>query len=280
MKTKTDYERLVAHRQARDVAVEAAGQAARLIRAHAGHVEAAAVREKGLHDLVSYVDEQAQQAILEVLQAAYPGYAVLAEEGAADVLPAAEAESYRWIIDPLDGTTNFTHGVPPYAVSIALQYEAEVIVGVVLDVTRDELFTAVRGGGCYANGRRCRVSGAATLGESLLTTGFPYRSFGHLDAYLDVLRTLMQQTRGIRRPGAAAVDLAYIACGRFDGFFETGLMPWDVAAGALLVEEAGGRVSDYRDVRNPFFEGQILATNGRLHPVLLQTLAALRDIRG
>ena len=260
---------------ARAVAVEAARQAARLIRAHAGRLDEADAQEKALHDLVTYVDEAAQRIILGVLQEAFPTFAVLAEEGAAEAPPPV-ADGFRWIVDPLDGTTNFMHGVPPYAVSIALQHGAEVVVGVVLDVARDELFTATQGGGAYCNGTPLHVSRRAHLRESLLTTGFPYRSFGHMEPYLVVLRAFMEQARGVRRPGAASVDLAYVACGRFDGFFETGLSAWDVAAGALLVEEAGGCVTDYHEARHPYFVGQILASNGLLHPAMLEVVAPLR----
>lgn len=266
---------LLAH--ARDAAVDAAWQAARLIRTHAGRIDEDAVREKGWHDPVTQADEEAQRIITGALSRAFPAFDVLAEEGATDA--AAVAEGYRWIVDPIDGTTNFTRGVPPYAVSIALQRGADVVVGVVLDVAREELFTAVRGGGAFCNGTRIRVSPTRILDQALLTTGFPYRSFDHVDAYLQVLRRAMHATRGLRRPGAASVDLAYVACGRFDGFFETGLNAWDVAAGALLVEEAGGRVTDYHGAPNPLFARQILASNGLLHAALLDLLAPMRDVR-
>ncbi len=263
---------------ARDVAVDAAHRAAALIRHHAGRVAREAVREKGLHDLVTHLDEEAQAVIVARLQAVFPAFDVLAEEGAGEVLLPRVARP-RWIIDPIDGTTNFTRGVPPYAVSIALQEGAQVVVGVVLDVAREELFTAVRGGGLYVNGARAGVSDVRTLGESLLTTGFPYRRFEHLHTYLEVLGRFLQTARGMRRPGAASVDLAYVACGRFDGFYESGLMPWDVAAGALLVEEGGGRVSDFEGGGDPIFGRQIVASNGAVHDTMLEAVAPLRIYR-
>lgn len=259
-----------------DAAVAAAREAARVIEAHAGRLSREAVRTKGLHDLVTDVDVEAERVITGVLAEAFPGFGVLAEEGVAD----APGEGYRWIIDPIDGTTNFTRGVPPYAVSIGLQRTGEgageVVVGVVLDVARGELFTAVRGQGLRVDGQPYRVSTTPALDESLVTTGFPYRSVDHLDAYLAVLGTCMRRSRGVRRPGSASVDLAYVACGRFDAFFETGLKAWDVAAGLLLVEEAGGRVTDFADASNPLFAGQLLATNGLVHEELMEMVQPLR----
>ena len=267
------------YQHARDVAVEAALQAAHLIRSHAGRLSETDVQEKGIHDLVTTVDEASQALVTGILREAFPEHAVLAEEGDDEAATAAATDGYRWIVDPIDGTTNFTHGVPPYAVSIALQREAEVVVGVVLEVAGGDLFTAIRGGGAYCNGAPVRVSRRATLGVGLLATGFPYRAFDHIDSYMAVFRRFMQEARGIRRFGSASIDLAYVACGRFDGFFETGLNAWDVAAGTLLVEEAGGRVTDYRDSPNPLFTKQILATNGLLHEAMLDILAPMRAER-
>lgn len=263
---------------ARDVAVEAALAAGRLIQHHAGRLEDDAVRAKGTHDLVTAVDEAAQTLIDERLLQAFPDHEVLGEEGADLEAEAAEATGYRWIVDPIDGTTNFAHGLPPYAVSIALQHHVQIVLGVVLDVSRGDLFTAMRSGGAFLNGRRLRVSGCERLDDALLTTGFPYRSFSHVDAYLEALRFFFQHSRGVRRPGVASIDLAYVAAGRFDAFFETGLNPWDIAAGLLLVEEAGGVVTDYRNHPNPIFRHQILATNGTLHAAMLEALAPMQDV--
>jgi myo-inositol-1(or 4)-monophosphatase len=267
------------YERARDAAVDAAKRAAALIRLHAGRVATDEVREKGVHDLVTHVDEEAQRIIIDALREAFPDFGVLAEEGADDDRLSPVADGHRWIVDPIDGTTNFTHGVPPYAVSIALQRDATLVLGVVLDVARDELFTAVRGRGLYVNGARAWVRRAERLDESLLATGFPYRRYAHIDRYLGVLKRFLLTARGVRRHGVASIDLAYVACGRFDGFFETGLRPWDVAAGTVLVEEAGGRVSDYRGGGDPVFDRQIVASNGRIHDAMLDVLGDMADVR-
>lgn len=264
---------------ARDAAIAAAQRAGKVIHQYAGAVDQELVREKGVHDLVTQVDERVQGQLVRDLNEALPEAVVLAEEGDDHSDEAATAQ-LRWIVDPIDGTTNFAHGVPPYAVSIALEQAGDIVVGVVYDVARDDLFTAIRGQGAYANGVRMRVSRRAAMNECLLTTGFPYRSFGHVDLYLNVLKTVFQTTRGVRRPGVASVDLAYVALGRFDAFFETGLSPWDVAAGMLLVEEAGGRVTDYSDGVRPLFARQILASNGAIHEQMLETLRPMQDVTG
>jgi myo-inositol-1(or 4)-monophosphatase len=263
---------------ARDAAVEAALRAASLIQHYAGRIRVEDVRDKGSHDLVTDIDERAQQLIVEVLDDHCPGFDVLAEESGAHV-GAEHADGYRWIIDPIDGTTNFTRGIPPYAVSIALQHEAEIVVGVVLDVSRGELFTAVRGGGLFVNGAAARVSRTSTLEESVVTTGFPFRSLDYVDEYLAVMRGFMERSHGVRRPGSAAVDLAYVAAGRFDAFFELDLMPWDMAAGMLLVEEAGGTVSDFAGKPFPLFRRQTIASNGMLHEAMLAVCEPMRKAR-
>lgn len=266
--------------KARDIAVEAAWKAARVIRMHAGRLDSASVAYKGTHDLVTSIDEMSQQIIKEVVQAAFPAFHFLAEEGEDGVDQASSVEGYRWIIDPIDGTTNFAHGIPPYAVSIALQEGQDIVVGVVLDVASGDLFSAIRGEGAYCNGARIQVNKTTDLSQSVITTGFPYRSFGHIDEYLMVLRQFMQAARGVRRPGSAAVDLAWVACGRFSGFFETGLSAWDVAAGSLIVEEAGGKVTDFSNNANPAFARQILATNGLVHQAMLDIVTPLRNSTG
>lgn len=257
-------------------AVRAAREAGELIRRHAGRIGGMDVRAKGLNDLVTEVDETVQDHIIRTLQETFPDSRFLAEEG--EDFSSDDAGGYQWIIDPIDGTTNFMHGVPPYAVSIALRDGEDLVVGVVLDAAGGELFTATRGGGLFVNGRRRRVSGTNLLEDSLITTGFPYREMAHLEQYLAVLGDFMRRSRGVRRPGSAAVDLAYVAAGRFDGFFETGLKPWDVAAGTLLVEEGGGRVTDYHERPRPFFEKQILATNGAIHDQMLEILGPMADV--
>ena len=260
-----------------DAAIRAAREAGRHIQKRAENLGDLQIRKKGLNDLVTEVDEAAQRIIIRILEETFPTYEVLAEEGDMDASE-RRAEGYRWIIDPIDGTTNFAHGVPPYSVSIGLQLVEEIVVGVVLDVSRNELFTAVRGNGLRVNGAPGSVSMTDTLSESLITTGFPYRSIGHIDLYLQVLGQFITKSRGLRRPGSAAIDLAYVASGRFEGFFETGLLPWDVAAGLLLVEEGGGRVTDYRDRQNPVFAEQLLATNGNIHVEMLELVKPMQDV--
>ena len=262
-----------------ETAVEAAREGSQLIRQHAGRIGGDDVRDKGTHDMVTAADEAVQRLITDRLTGAFPDYDVLAEEGTDLRRHAASSGGYRWIVDPIDGTTNFLHGVPPYAISIALQYEDEVVVGVVLEASSGDLYEAVQGEGTYVNRKAVYVSETAILDQALLATGFPYRSFDHLEEYLGVLRRLMLGAQGLRRRGSAAIDLAHVACGRFSGFFETGLRPWDVAAGILLVEEAGGRVTDYRDQSNPLFAQQILATNGHVHEALLDELVSMQDVR-
>jgi myo-inositol-1(or 4)-monophosphatase len=247
----------------RRVAEDAARAAAEFIRAHAGQVTERDVRSKTVHDLVTFVDEGAQRIILEHLAAAFPADAVLAEESAegADV----PRTGRLWIVDPLDGTTNFTRGVPPYAVSVGLQVDAVGVVGVVLDVTSGELFSAVRGGGLTVDGTPAHVSTTGTLDAALLATGFPFRDYGYVEGYLASFERAIRATRGVRRHGAASVDLAWTAAGRFDGYFEAGIAPWDVAAGIVLVEAAGGRVTGLWDGADPVRSGGIVATNGALH---------------
>lgn len=257
-------------------AVRAAREAGEMIRRHAGTIRQEDVRTKGVNDLVTVVDENVQEHIIRTLEETFPNSRFLAEEG--EDFSSEGDGGYLWIIDPIDGTTNFTHGVPPYAVSIALRDGEDLAVAVVFDAASGDLFTASRGGGLYLNGERRRVSRTERLEDSLVTTGFPYREMAHLESYLGVLGEFMRRSRGVRRPGSAAVDLAYVAVGRFDGFFETGLRPWDVAAGILMIEEGGGRATDYRDRSRPIFERQILASNGLIHSEMLRLVHPMRDI--
>lgn len=267
------------HDKALSAAVHAALEAGQLIRKHAGKINARQIQMKNVHDLVTEIDVQAQHLIVSSLTSAFPDSTVLAEEG--DVFSSGNEKvaGLRWIIDPIDGTTNFTHGMPPYAVSIGLEEDGELVAGVVLEVGRWELFTAIRGGGVHVNGVRAGVSRAETLENSLLVTGFPYKRFEYVDDFLALLKDVLQASRGVRRSGAASVDLAYVAAGRFDGFFETGLMPWDLAAGALLVKEAGGLVTNYFNEPDRLFDRQVVATNGRIHDELLAKVARMKEVR-
>ncbi|HET7546932.1 MAG TPA: inositol monophosphatase family protein, partial [Usitatibacter sp.] len=223
-----------------NTAVKAARKAGTIIVRASHDVDKLTVRSKRKNDFVSEVDHAAEDAILSTLREAYPDHGVLAEESGAH---GAKAE-YVWIVDPLDGTTNFLHGVPQYCVSIALTHRGQLQQAVVFDVNRSELFTATRGAGAFLNDRRIRVSRTDKLDNALIATGFPFKEVDHIDEYLRMLRHMMVGCAGVRRPGAAALDLAWVAAGRTDGFWELGLSPWDMAAGALLVREAGGLVGD------------------------------------
>ncbi len=253
------------YERARNLAVEAAIKAGHLIRRNAGRLQDGMIREKNIHDLVTEVDEKAQEIIVEQLLTWDVPADILAEEG--DVFSQGQEahEGFRWIIDPIDGTTNFAHGMPPYAVSIGLQHNGEVVAGVVLEVGRWELFTAIKGQGLFVNAVRAQVSHRELLGESLLVTGFPYKIYEHLDDFLVLLRDMLHSARGIRRTGAASVDLAYVACGRFEAFYEYSLNAWDIAAGVLLVEEAGGKVTDFNGGEDYLFGGRLISSNGSVH---------------
>jgi len=223
------------------------------------------VEHKGLHDLVSYVDREAEKMIIAALSAVLPEAGFIAEEGTND----KRGEKFNWIIDPLDGTTNFIQGIPTYAVSIALMEDNELVVGVVYEIGQQECFYAWKNGGAFLNGTKISVSDKSDLHLSLLATGFPYTNFDMLDSYMLFLKWMLRNSRGVRRIGSAATDLAYVACGRFDAFWEYGLKPWDMAAGALLVKEAGGHVTDFKGTDNFVFGKDIVATNNLLHNIIL-----------
>ena len=224
------------------IAVKAARRAGNIINRGAREIDLLTVTSKGPKDFVSEVDREAERTIVETLLASYPDHAILAEEGTAKGAN-ADAENV-WIIDPLDGTTNFLHGFPQYCVSIALSQRGQITHGVVYDPVRNDLFTASRGRGAFLNDRRIRVSNRHHLRDCLIGTGFPFRDGSYLDTYLRMMKTMIEQTAGLRRPGAAALDLACVAAGFYDGFWEVGLNPWDVAAGSLLIQEAGGLIGD------------------------------------
>jgi len=215
---------------------------------------------KGAFDLVTEADRASEKLIVEQIRTRYPDHAILAEEGSGH----ESASDYRWYVDPLDGTTNFAHGYPVYNVTLGVEKGGELIAGVIFDPNRDELFTCEKGGGAFLNGGRIRVSRAAKLDESLFSTGFPSRR-RHLDVNIHFYHQLAMATHGVRRGGAAALDLAYVACGRLDGFWEFGLSPWDMAAGKLLVAEAGGVVRDMKDGAHHLRSPHILADNGSIH---------------
>lgn len=244
-----------------NIAVKAARLAGKIIVRAQDNLENLSVTEKGQNDYVTKIDKQAEEAIIDMIKKAYPDHGILGEES-------GEIDSHAetiWIIDPLDGTTNFIHGFPQYCVSIGIKDKGKVCHGVVYDPVRDELFTASRGRGAQMNGKRLRVSNLEKLDTALLGTGFPFREFGFLEEYLDLFKALMPSCAGIRRAGAAALDLAYVAAGRLDGFWEFGLKPWDLAAGALLVQEAGGWITTL-DGDTEFLHGNsILAASPKIH---------------
>ena len=221
-------------------------------------------------DLVTDVDRACEAAILDVICSTFPDHAVLAEESGA-----RGEHEFLWLVDPLDGTTNFAHGYPQVAISVALRRGLQTVLGVVYDPIREELFVARRGGGAFLNDRPLRVSSTASLASSLLASGFPYDRREHAVFYLSFFKAFMLRTQGIRRAGSAALDLCWVAAGRVDGFWEWKLKPWDTAAGALLVEEAGGRVSDFRGGRFDVFGEQTLASNGWIHEEMLELIGPL-----
>jgi myo-inositol-1(or 4)-monophosphatase len=248
-------------------AVKAARRAGAIINRASDNLDALTVQHKSLNDLVSEVDRAAEVAIIDSLKSVYPDHAILAEESGAS----GESE-YQWIIDPLDGTTNFLHGFPVYAVSIALAHKGQIQHAVVYDPTRNDLYTASRGSGAYLNDKRLRVSKRDKLIDGLIGTGFPFRASADIDAYTAMFKTLTTKTAGIRRPGAAALDLASVAAGRLDGFWEIGLSPWDMAAGVLLITEAGGLVGDLEGESNYMDSGRVVAGNPKIFAQLLRTI--------
>jgi len=226
------------------------------------------IETKGLHDLVSYVDKESEKQIIDQLQKLLPESGFIAEEGTSS----KHGERFNWVIDPLDGTTNYIQGIPFYAVSIGLLDGDELVSGVVYEVGRDECFYAWKDGGAYLNGEPIRVSERGDIHDALLATGFPYNDFSNLDAYLEFLKWTMTKARGVRRLGSAATDLAYVACGRFDAFWEYDLKPWDVAAGALIVKEAGGTVTDYKGGNDYLFGREIVASNKLIDKLILDKI--------
>ncbi|MEI6734591.1 MAG: inositol monophosphatase family protein [Comamonadaceae bacterium] len=253
-----------------NVAIKAARAAGAIINRAALDVESVRISQKLVNDFVTDVDHAAEQIIIETLLAAYPGHGIRAEESG-DQHGAKDSE-FVWIIDPLDGTTNFIHGLPVYCVSIALAVKGKVEQAVIYDPSRNDLFTATKGRGAYMNDRRLRVSKRIKLQECLISTGFPFRPTDDFNTYLRMMGDVMQRTSGLRRPGAAALDLAYVAAGFTDGFFETGLQAWDVAAGSLLVTEAGGLVGNFTGEPNFLEQHECLAGNPRVYGQLVTLL--------
>jgi myo-inositol-1(or 4)-monophosphatase len=259
-----------------DTAARAAREAGRIIRQSYAALDPSEISEKRLNDLVTTVDVAAQDAVVSILKREYPTDFIVAEESLDPKINRGieRRAARRWYIDPLDGTTNYIHAFPIFAVSIALEEPEEnrLVMGVTFDPIRDELFHAIRGGGAFLNGRPIRVSGIADKTKTLFVTGFPFRSKKYLDDYLATFRHFFLYTRGIRRAGSATLDLAYVAAGRADGFWELTLSPWDMAAGIVLVEEAGGKVSDFFGGKDSLENGHIVASNGKFHEWMCESV--------
>jgi myo-inositol-1(or 4)-monophosphatase len=252
-----------------NVATKAAREAGKIINRASQDVGALKVQTKDYNDFVSEVDRAAEQAIIDVLKEAYPTHGFFGEESGKTN---TEADSI-WIIDPLDGTTNFLHNFPCYCVSIALQEKGVLTQAVIYDPVHNDLFTATKGRGAFLNDKRIRVTNRSKLQDSLISTGFPFKDFSYMDVYVDIFKDMAKKTSGLRRPGSAALDLAYVAAGYTDGFFEINLSPWDIAAGALLVQEAGGIVGDFEGNESWLRTGNIVAANPKVFGQMLQVIA-------
>lgn len=251
-----------------NIGIKAALAAGKIITRSMDRVSDLTIREKELNDYVSEVDVAAEQSIIEVIHAAYPDHAILGEEGGV-----LGEHDIQWIIDPLDGTRNFLHGFPHYAVSIAVSEKGKLQHGIIYDPLRKELFTASKGSGARLNDRKIRVTQLNGIEKALLGTGFPYKKMDKLDVYLDSFRAIFRNSGGVRRAGSAALDLAYVASGRLDGFWEFGLSPWDIAAGIVLIREAGGLVGDLQGGENYMKTGDIVAGNPKIFKALLKAVA-------
>ncbi len=251
-----------------NIAVRAARRAGDLIVRSLDRRRELDVSVKQRNEFATEVDRAAEAEIIAMIRGFHPDHAFVGEESGQH-----GQSDFEWVIDPLDGTTNFLHGFPQFAVSLALRVRGRLEVGVVYDPLRQELFTALRGGGCQLDGRRVRVSEVRELDESLIGTGFPFREEARLEVYLDMFRNVTKRCHGIRRPGSAALDLAYVAAGRLDGFWELGLKPWDMAAGCLLISEAGGMVTDLRGGARHLEIGDVVAGNPRVHAALLREIS-------
>ncbi len=250
------------------LAVDAALEAGRFLKMNMGKIKHIEHKHGEERNLVTEIDKKAEQLIIEKIKRRYPQHDFLAEESGSHKLPS----EYKWIIDPLDGTTNYTHGLPVFCTSIALEHNGEVILGAIYDPSQDELFTAEKGKGAYLNNRRMRVSSATRLMESLIVTGFPYDIKDNPFHAVEHFTNFLMATQAVRRLGSAALDLSYVACGRFDGFWEVTLNPWDMAAGILFVEEAGGKFTNFKGFPSDIYSPNVLATNGLVHDQMVEVL--------
>lgn len=253
-----------------EIGIKAAFESGRILRFYLGNLSE--INKKGETDLVTKADIESEKIITETIRAVYPDHSILAEEGGLTANDTSIAQANRWIIDPLDGTTNFAHQLPLFCCSIAFQHKNEIIAGIVFNPVTNELFTAVKNGGAYLNGAKIKVSDKNDLKESLLVTGFPYDTKDIIDPIIKRLSNCLKAAQGIRRLGSAALDLCYIACGRFDGFWEQKLKPWDTAAGYLIASEAGGVVTDFANKPFQTEMDELLATNGLIHNQMLSMI--------
>lgn len=250
-----------------NIAINAARNAGKIIVRFIDHLDMIEISEKSRNDVVTNVDKLAEKEIIQTIQRAHPEHAILAEESGQ-----IAGNEFCWIIDPLDGTTNYAHGFPHYAVSIALKDHQHILIGVIYDPIRQELFTATKGGGAQLNNRRIRVSNQNKLDRALIGTGFPFRDIDNFKNYLNIFATIFPQSRGVRRAGSAALDLAYVAAGRLDGFWESALKEWDIAAGAILIKEAGGIISDYDGENDYLTKGNVITGNPKIYKALFNII--------
>lgn len=251
-----------------NIAIEAAREAGKYLKFSVGKVRSIEIKKGEERNLVSEIDKTSEAKIISIIKRHHPNHAILAEESG----EAATASDYKWVIDPLDGTTNFLHGLPIFCVTIGIEYKGEIVAGVVYDPNMEELFTAEKGSGAYCNGKRMKVSAATDLINSLLVTGFPYDIVKNPDNAVGHFVNFLMEGQGLRRLGSAALDLSYVAAGRMDGFWEVNLNPWDMAAGILFVNEAGGKVTDFSGTASSIYNKQVLATNGLIHEAMLGVL--------
>jgi len=251
-----------------NIAIKAARSASKILTENFGKINSDDIREKKRNDFLTFVDEQAEHTIIEILRASFPDHSILAEESGWK----KQNSEYEWFIDPLDGTKNYISGIPIFSISIALRHQDQMLLGVILDPLRNELFHAEKGGGAFLNGKKIQISRRQNLEECLLATGFPFKQKEFLPRYLNCFQEIFQLSSGMRRMGSAAIDLAYVAAGRFDGFWELGLSPWDMAAGSLLIEEAGGNTTDFWGNNSYLTNGYVTATNGHIHQAMLQII--------
>ncbi len=251
----------------KEIAIKAALEAGKILKENFGKIANSQIDVKQKFDFVTFVDHNSEKTIISIIREHYPDHKFYAEESARD-----DKAEYRWIIDPLDGTTNYIHGFPGFSISIALEHNQEIVLGVIYDPMRNELFLAEKGKGATLNGEPIHVSDISDPAKSMLTTGFPFRIKEYLDVYLEAFKLLFMQVSGIRRLGSAALDLSYLACGRCEGFWEIGLSPWDIAAGYLLVQEAGGQVTDFAGKDSPIWTGNVVASNVLCHKFMMDII--------